>query len=491
MLQQLQRSIYLVAASVVLSLFTACVKSVDDTSEVPITTSSPEARKLFLQARVLSENLRGVEAQPLLEKAVALDSNFLQAHLLLTQNQPTAGAFFASLDRTKQRSGLATEPERWLLHAFEAQVDGDPTRQEETLKRLVAAYPKDERVQTLLGNLYFGQQRWSGALAHYALAVASDSAYSPVYNQLGYAYRFLDSIPQAERAFRRYIQLVPKDPNPYDSYAEFLLSASRYEDAVAQYHKALEVQPSFAPSFLGAATALNYLGRYDEARSELQRLYDQATNDGLRRAAFAAMAVSYVDQGEYESALAALQKQYDIAAAVGDYASMSGDANLMGNVLLEMERFDEAQARFEESVVLQEKAPKASESVLRNVRLNLDYDAGRVAAWRGNIDQAKDYLRIYQPQAEAGGNRFQLWAARQLAGIIALKEQNWDEAIALFSQTNQQNPYNFWLLGRAFEGKGAAAQMKAHFDKALGMNLVNNMQQSMARRRIFGLPAKV
>jgi Flp pilus assembly protein TadD len=36
-------------------------------------------------------------------------------------------------------------------------------------------------------------------------------------HQLGYAYRFLEKFDEAERAFKKYTELIPGDPNPYGS----------------------------------------------------------------------------------------------------------------------------------------------------------------------------------------------------------------------------------------------------------------------------------
>ncbi|HET8644040.1 MAG TPA: hypothetical protein VFO85_01050, partial [Vicinamibacteria bacterium] len=41
--------------------------------KIPITTSSEEARKLYLQGRDLVEKLRGADARPLFEQAAAKD----------------------------------------------------------------------------------------------------------------------------------------------------------------------------------------------------------------------------------------------------------------------------------------------------------------------------------------------------------------------------------------------------------------------------------
>ena len=47
--------------------------------------------------------------------------------------------------------------------------------------------------------------------------------------------------PNAEQAFRKYIELIPNDPNPYDSYAELLLKMGKYDEAKALYERGLKM----------------------------------------------------------------------------------------------------------------------------------------------------------------------------------------------------------------------------------------------------------
>jgi Tfp pilus assembly protein PilF len=49
--------------------------------EMPITTKSDEARKIFLQARQLFDNIRFDEARELFSKAIEKDPDFTLAHL--------------------------------------------------------------------------------------------------------------------------------------------------------------------------------------------------------------------------------------------------------------------------------------------------------------------------------------------------------------------------------------------------------------------------
>lgn len=467
-----------------LALMAGCSSTPVDDGKVPITTKSEKAREQFVQARDFSERLRGVEALALLKRAVEQDSQFAQGYLLLAQVSPGAGEFFANLDKARKAAAYATEAEQLMIQAFAAQVNGDLPAQEQALTQLATLRPNDERVQMLLGNYYFGLQRWPEAITHYQQAVAIDSNFSPVYNQLGYSYRFNERMAEAEAAFKKYIALIPDDPNPYDSYAELLMKLGRFEESIAQYERALKVQSTFPPSYFGIASNLNFLGRHAEAREKLQQFFDQAENDGQRRAAYAGMAISAVDEGNYELALQMLQKMYDVAAAKNDFAAMSGDVNLMGNVFLEMGRADDALKRFQETVDLQAKAQNNSEQLIALVHLNSLYDAGRVALAKGDLATAKDNLAKYQTQAEANKNRFQIWLGQQLAALIALQEQKWDAALAALEKSNLQNPYNLCLLAEAYRGLGDTAMAQEFFRKAADYNLVNNLNQSLARRRV-------
>lgn len=477
---------YVKAATIVILAvcLTACSSKPVDDGKVPISTTSKEARELFVQAQDLNDKLRGNEAIPLLQQAVALDSNFAQAHLLMSQTAPGAAEFFASLEAARRTATFASEAEQWMIQAFDAAVAGNTTQQLQTLQKLAAARPGDERVHMLMGNFYFAQQNWTEAVAAYQKAAAIDSSFSPVYNQLGYSYRFSDRDTDAESAFKKYIQLIPNDPNPYDSYAELLMRLGRYDESIAQYEQALKVQPTFPPSYFGIASNLNFLGRYEDARKKMQEFLDIAVNDGQRRAAFAGMAVSYIDEGKYELGLEMLQKQFEIAAGKNDFAAMSGDVNLMGTVLIEMGRYDDALAKFKETVEMQAKAENNSDQLSDQARLNYQYDAGRVAAWSGDLAVAKEMLASYKSRAEAAQNRFQIWQAHQLAGIIATKEKNWEEALIQLKQSNLQNPYNLYLIGEVYNAMGDAALSQDYFTKAYNYNLVNNLLQSMARQRI-------
>jgi len=65
------------------------------------------------------------------------------------------------------------------------------------------------------------------------------------------------------------------NPNPYDSYAELLLKTGRFDEAIAQYRKALSIDSKFISSFNGIAAALMYEGKHDDALTEIQKATTQ------------------------------------------------------------------------------------------------------------------------------------------------------------------------------------------------------------------------
>src|SRR5437773_738365 len=190
------------------------------------------------------------------------------------------------------------------------------------------------------------------AIEHYKKATELAPSYSPAFNILGYAYRQKGDYASAEQALKRYIELIPNDPNPYDSYAELLLKMGRFDDSVEQYRKALSIDPHFVPSHFGISSDLMYQGKAAEAQAELQKMAEQARNDGELRTAFFGMAVVAADGGKLDKALQAMDKEYAVAEKKKDAAAMAADLQAKGNILAAMPKYEAAAQAFDHSLKL-------------------------------------------------------------------------------------------------------------------------------------------
>jgi len=453
-----------------------------ESGKIPVTTSSEEARKEFLQGRDLSEKLLIQDSIAHFDKAVSLDPNFAIAELNRANVSPTGREFFDHLKKAVSLSDKASNGERLLILATEAGANANAAKQKDLLEQLVAAYPNDERAHFNLGGYYFGQQDYPKAIVHYKKATDLSPTYSTAFNILGYAYRQNGDYADAEQAFKKYIELIPKDPNPYDSYAELLLKMGRFDESIAQYRKALEIDQNFINAHQGIAAAQLYSGKPDAAAAELQKITDKARSDAERRTALFGLTVVDVDSGKIDKALVDVDKQYALGEKTNDVPGMTGDLQLKGNILLEAGKFDEAKSQFERGLKMTE-ASSLSQEIKDNARLFHHFNLARVALGKQDLATAKTEAEAYRKGTEALKNPFQIKQAHSLAGMIALEEKDFDKAIAELQQANPQNPYDLYRLCQAHQGKGDMGKAKEFCTKAAAFNSLPQLNLAFIRMK--------
>jgi len=453
-----------------------------DGGKILISTKSDEARKEFIEGRDLAEKLRGQESVAHFDKALALDPDFAFAELARANSAPTAKDFFEHLNKSVALAGKASEGERLLILANEAAANGEVVKQKEYLDQLVAAHSNDERALFNLGNYYFGQQEYEQAIAHYKKATELAPNYSPAYNILGYAYRQQGNYQDAEQAFKKYIELIPNDPNPYDSYAELLLKMGRFDDSIAEYRKALSMDSHFVPSHFGIAADLMYQGKHNDAAAELQRMVDQARNDGELRTAYFGMAVVAVDSGKLDQAVQQMDKEYAVAENKNDAASMAADLQAKGNIIAEMQRYDLAQQQFDRSLQLVE-ASNLSQAIKDNAKLQHHFNLTVLAIGKKDYAAAKNHAQEYRAGADASRNPGQVKLAHELAGRIALAEKDYTTAIAELDQANDQDPRNLYRLSQAYQAKGDHAKAQDYLKKAAEFNSLPQLNYAFIRAK--------
>jgi tetratricopeptide (TPR) repeat protein len=438
-------------------------------TKIPITTSSEEARKLFLQGRDLAEKLKATDGRRFYEQAVALDNTFALGYLGLANTSGTTKEFIDATTRAAALAGQISEGERHMVLGLEAAMKGNPAGVLGHYTELVRLFPYDERAHNLLGTTYFGRQDYQTAVKHFVRATAINPSFSAPYNQLGYAYRFLEKFPEAENAFKKYAQLIPDDPNPYDSYAELLMKMGRFDESIKTYQKALSLDPNFVASYVGIGNNHLSMGRPEEARTAFARIAAVARTTGERRLARFWTAASYVHENATAKAIEELQGSYALAEANRDAGSMSGDLNLMGDVLREAGRLDEAMAKYANAVTVSDNAQLPQE-VKDATRRNQLFEAGRVAAARHDVAAAKAKAAEYARLVAVKKVPFELRQQHELAGLIALEEKRASAAAQEFAQANQQDPRILYLTALAWRDAGNAHRAATLAARAANFN---------------------
>ncbi len=282
--------------------------------EMPITTNSPEAKKLFMKGLELYENLREEEARDYFSRALEKDMDFALCHFYLADIATSAIEYQTHLKMAVALAKNVSEGERLLIESLRALAENNPERAIELRKRLVELYPRDKRAHRFLGYLY-RERDDRKAIEEFLKAIEIDRNYAPAYNNLGYAYRRLGEYEKAVAAFKKYLRLLPEEPNPYDSIADLYTKMGRFEEAIQYYKKAVKLSKAFAFSQRKIGENYIFMDRYEDARNAIREALELEASPSGRVNTYLMYAASFLYESKIDDALKAAEKALQFAKA--------------------------------------------------------------------------------------------------------------------------------------------------------------------------------
>jgi len=372
------------------------------TGEIPVTTSSPEARALFIDARERLDRLREREAAALLEQAVAKDPDFALGYLYLSRAQGSPVESRKLLDKAVALADKSSPGEKLMILISQAERNRDRAKSLELYHELIAAYPRDKWIRARLGSTFINRGQYADAVPELTKAIEIDPSYPLPYNQLGYAYRYLENYSKAEESFKKYIELLPNEPNAHHSYGELLLKVGRYDEAISAFTKSLSLDPRFYRAYIDMGACYVFKDQPETARQIYRKLHDSSDDDRDRRSSHFAAAVSYVDEGKTDMALAELQQAHAYAEKLKDVEAQSVDDVIRGRILLNAGRIAEAEESLRKALSVVESS-QLPDSFKQNSRREHLYFEGRIALAKQDLPTAKAKVEQLRQQVEAAG----------------------------------------------------------------------------------------
>jgi tetratricopeptide (TPR) repeat protein len=320
------------------------------------------------------------------------------------------------------------------------------------------------------------------ALRHFTEAVKLDKNYAPAYNNIGYSNLSMGRYGDAEQAFKTYIKLIPKNPNPYDSYAELLMKTGEFDASIKQYQRALLIDPTFINSYRGIGNNYAYKGDYVKARASYQLMFDKASDDGLRDLALLSAVNSYLAEGNMDKALEVNERRRAMAEKAGDDVSLIAVHTAAGFILAESGKLEDAAQQFEKADQLRND-PSLAPAVRENRRFGGMQNRARLSIARQEFDSAKVQLEEIRQYLSARKNPNQQRGYNETAGFLELGQKNYAKALQYFATANSNDPYIWYYQAVAEEASGDSKRATALYVKVTSWNQLDDMGYALVRSR--------
>ena len=423
---------------------------------LPLTTKSPEARRLAEQAIAMYlDHVRQVEAIHTLHKALKLDPQFAMGHEFLAQISLDSAEQVFEQKRAFLTRHLATPSEQTAIEWYQDANDHQLISAITKMNDILAQYPTDKRVVWMTTWWLMTQAQYERALSVYANSRISDSP--GLMNNMAYNMASLHRFDEAFDLMDKYVAAIPGDPNPQDSYAEILRLAGQFDKSIEHYRAALAIDPTFYSSQYGIADTYSLKGDQVQARKEYEIAFKKFPLAELQQIMWQTReAASYVREADYKGADRAFQEIANFAHSrhisqveADTYRQMAMYQQNPKQALIYLNKADAALAlgaNAIKSAILQESAQ------IQRARVEL-------ALQTSQMETAQTGVERLSKMTESSGDKLIEQAYDGAAGALFMAQRKYAAAIPHL-EGDINNPLSLQLLKDAYlkTGNKSAAQ---------------------------------
>jgi len=436
-------------------------------ANLTVTTQSAKARELYEKGMEDYENLYLERCNEDWRAAVKEDPSLAVAWAWIAFNSGNPQEVSAARAKAKEFAPKATAGEQ-LMVAWIAKVEeGDFIGGITAMNDMLEMYPHDKHLLYLAGNWLMGENGNDQAQRFFEKALAIDKNFPAALNDLAYVEARNREFAKAFAAMDRYVVLLPKEPNPQDSYGELLRMAGNFEGSLTHYRAALKIDPDFVTSQLGLGDTYALMGNQEQARVEYDKAIRFAHNEADRLTYSMQKATTYVRDGNYaqadkdllEIAETAHAKEQDLqeAQALREMAEYQADDNIAIRHL----KLAEESLTHRSTISASDREEELSR-ILRNRAVR--------EARSGNQPQAEKSLAQLEKMAMGSRNRVIQSSWHGAAGALLMDQKKYQEAVAHLEE-DQDNPFTMELLVQAYYQTSQTEKLHETEAKLRGTNV--------------------
>ncbi len=286
---------------------------------------------------------------------------------------------------------------------------------------------------------YYTEGKYEEAIKTLTLIIKSDvpdDIKAGAYNNRGLAKHDLERYEEAIRDYDKAIELQPDYAAAYHNRGLAKNSLQRYEEAIKDYDKVIELQPEDAEAYHNRGVAKYDLQRYEEAIAD----YDKAIELQPKLAkAYYNRGLAKHDLERYEEAIADYDKAIEL---------QSEDANAYNNRGLakyNLERDEEAIRDYDKAIELQSEDAKAY------------YNRGLA---KYNLERDEEAIRDYDKAIELQSEDANAYNNR---GLAKHDLERYEEAIRDYDKAIELQP----KLAKAYYNRGNAKCSLGSYEEAI------------------------
>ena len=383
-------------------------------------------------------------------KAIELDPNYDQAHYGLGKALSEQSKWFEAAE--SYRKAIALNPKLCDAYIGLGCILCDNLRDyvkaEEAFRKATELEPKNALAHNNLGNALYHQRKWDEAIAEYRKAVELDPKCAQYHGGLGNALRMQKNPQEAIAEYRKAVELDPKLARIYRDLGELLHDEMReYGKAEEAFRKAIELKPRDAVAHCYLGSSLCEQGKFPEAIDAYHKAIEL---DPKSAAAYNHLGYALLQQNKLDEALAAFRSAIELDPKDA-YAYFN-----LGITLKDQKKWDEAVAAFRKGIELD---PKERDAYI----------------YLGVI--LCNNLRDYVQAEEAFRKAIELDPKSAIAhfnlGNALRHQRKWDEAIAAYRKAIELAPKNagtHYDLGNALKAKGDLDGAELAYREAVRLN---------------------
>jgi len=465
----------------------------------------PRNSNLYSQmAQTYLKNSRPSEAVTAANKAVEINSDNIDAHMLLSQvywlaltnskTKPTDAQINSAIHEYEEIIRIdPADPQAFIMLGELYQAIGQPDKAEEIYKKHLKVDPGSEEGVLALAELHVkaGDNKGAAAILEEFLKSRPDSDHAA--KELGDAYFSMQEYGKAADYYKKALALGSEDQDVPNSYAQALFMDERFDEAAAVFEKLLKADPNDAATLLRLAQIYRRTMKFDKARETLETADKLVPNNPEIQ--FNLYLVDR-DEGKLEDALSRLGKlakssehsngkytpseQQNRLVFLTNLAALNsslGHYDQAVQTYLDMRPLSPEKDRIDAMIIETFRTAKNQDKAaqyLQNVALKespnsrqLQIISADMVAEKGKVDEG---IKALEGLSKGGKPDLELLSAMS---DIYQRAKKWDEAQAVLDRAVRSFPMEsevYFLQGAMYEKQKKDAEAEKAFRKSLELD---------------------